>query len=54
MLKRLWGRVMCGLWGHQRGRRVVSVFDARTGKQITTFACPRCGRLTVYREKVQG
>ena len=50
MLKRLW----CKLTGHRRGRLVASVFDARIGKQINTYACARCGRQRVYKVKMPG
>lgn len=50
MLKRL----LCRLLGHRRGRLVASVFDARIGKEVKTYACARCGRQRVYKVKVPG
>ena len=44
------GRFMCWITRrHKRGVLLVSVFDARIGKQVLTYACPRCGRRTVYK-----
>jgi len=47
-------KLKCMLFGHKRGRLVASVFDAKIGKQVTTYACPRCGHRTVYKVKVPG
>ena len=46
------GKLICFFNGHKRGRLVASVFDAKIGKQVQTYACPRCGHATVYKVKV--
>ena len=48
------GKLICFLKGHNRGKLVASVFDAKIGKQVKTYACARCGHRTVYKVKVPG
>ena len=47
------GRLICWITRkHKRGKLVASVFDARIGKQVSVYACPRCGRKSTYKRKV--
>ncbi len=46
------GKLICFFAGHKRGHLVASVFDAKIGKQVKTYACARCGRETVYKVKL--
>ena len=41
------GKLICMVMGHQRGKRVVYVYDGVTiinPGGMSTFACPRCGQ----------
>lgn len=51
---KLIGRLICWFKGHKRGKLLTSVFDARIGKNVTVYACPRCGRQSIYKTKVPG
>ena len=46
------GRLLCFFYGHKRGKLMVNVFDARIGKQVKSYSCPRCGHHTIYKVKV--
>jgi predicted RNA-binding Zn-ribbon protein involved in translation (DUF1610 family) len=48
------GKLICFFKGHKRGKLVASVFDAKIGKQVTEYSCPRCGRIKTYKAKVMG
>jgi len=47
-------KLICYFRGHRRGKLLVSVFDAKIGRQVMVYACPRCGRETTYKVKVPG
>ena len=41
------GPLICWLKrSHRPGRLINSFMDARSGKHVMTYACPRCGRLS--------
>lgn len=43
-MRLLWGRLVCRLRGHLRGRRV----EVQENGKKKYFECPRCGRRTSY------
>ena len=43
MMRRLWGRVLCKLFGHRRGKLSGQVFEAETNIWHKAYYCPRCG-----------
>ena len=42
MLKRLWGKLLCKLLGHRRGKLTGKVFEAETNTWHKAYYCQRC------------
>ena len=42
MIKRLWVRVLCQIFGHRRGKLSGKIFDAATNIWHKAYYCPRC------------
>lgn len=43
-------KLICFFRGHKRGKRV----DSQDNGKLKVFACPRCGRRTEYKAKLDG
>lgn len=43
MMRRLWGKIQCRLFGHRRGKLTGQVFEAATNIWHKAYYCQRCG-----------
>lgn len=50
---KLIGRIICALTKHKRGRFVRSIDNGTLRPLTKVYACPRCGRESVYRVKAK-
>ena len=52
-MSNLWGKLLCAMFGHKRGRRFKNADGAPESGVVGRFICPRCGATWTRKVKVK-
>ena len=52
-MSNLWGKLLCAMFGHRRGRRIDDLLGTLQGQGLYYLECPRCLATWTRRVKVK-